>query len=373
MEMKKLGFGMMRLPLTNPDDNTRIDYDHVCKMADAFMEAGFNYFDVAAPYHGKSCEAAFGACVAKRYPRESYILADKLSFSMVESAEDLPGYFESQLEKCGVDYIDYYLLHSVKESFYEKAQKINAFDFVAQKKAEGKIKKVGFSFHDTAVVLDKILTEHPEMEFVQLQINYLDWENTAIESKKCYEVCLKHKKPIIVMEPVKGGLLVNVPEEAKALFQGANPDLSVASWAVRFTASLDNVFMVLSGMSNLDQMNDNLSYMKDFKPLTGTENEVVAKATAIIKAKNAVDCTACRYCVDGCPQHIAIPTYFQLYNESLSFGESYLPTAKGDYQYYANDHGKASDCIKCGKCEDICPQHLSIIKALEDVASTLES
>lgn len=372
MELKKLGFGMMRLPLTNPDDNTTIDYDMVCKMVDAYMEAGFNYFDTAAPYHSKSSEKAFGECVAKRYPRESYILADKLSFSMVNTAEELPEYFSSQLEKCGVEYFDYYLLHSVKQSFYEKAKDIDAFNFVAQKKAEGKIKKVGFSFHDTAVVLDKILTEHPEMEFVQLQINYMDWENTAIESRKCYEVCLKHNKPVIVMEPVKGGLLVNIPDEAREVFKQANPDLSVASWAIRFTASLDNVFMVLSGMSNYEQLADNLSYMKDFQPLSAEEKEVVQKATAIIKAKNAVDCTACRYCVDGCPQHIAIPTYFQLYNESLSFGESYLPTAKGDYQYYASDNGKASDCIECGSCEEQCPQHLSIIKHLKDVAATLE-
>ena len=372
MELKKLGFGMMRLPLTNPDDNTSINYDMVCKMADAFMEAGFNYFDTAAPYHSKNSEEAFRECVAKRYPRESYILADKLSFTMVENEEDLPGYFNTQLEKCGVEYIDFYLLHALKQTFYDKAKRINAFDFVAQKKAEGKIKKVGFSFHDTAEVLDQILTEHPEMEFVQLQINYMDWENTAIESRKCYDVCVKHNKPVIVMEPVKGGLLVNIPDEAKQVFAKENLELSTASWAIRFAASLDQVFMVLSGMSNFEQLEDNMSFMKDFKPLTDSEKEAVKHATAIIKAKNAVDCTACRYCVDGCPQHIAIPTYFQLYNESLSFGESYLPTAKGDYQYYASDHGKASDCIKCGKCEEQCPQHLSIIKALEDVASTLE-
>ena len=373
MELKKLGFGMMRLPLSNPEDNTQIDYDMVCKMADAYMEAGFNYFDTAAPYHSKTSETAFRECIAKRYPREAYILADKLSFSMVETADDLTGYFNGQLEKCGVEYIDYYLLHALNKTYYEKAKQLNAFDFVAQKKAEGKLKKVGFSFHDTAELLDQILTEHPEMEFVQLQINYIDWENTAIESRKCYEVCLKHNKPIIIMEPVKGGLLVNLPEDAKKVFDNANPDASYASWAIRFAASLDDVFMVLSGMSNLDQLMDNISFMKDFQPLSESEKDTIEKVTEIIKSKNAVNCTACRYCVDGCPQHIAIPTYFQLYNETLSFGESYFPAAKGDYQYYTNMHGKASACVQCGKCEEQCPQHLSIIESLKAVASKFES
>lgn len=375
METKKLGFGLMRLPLLDTADASRVDYETLCKMADRYMEEGFSYFDTATPYHGGgNSEIAFRECVVKRYPRDSYTIADKMSFFVVQKAEDMEGFFVSQLERCGVDYFDYYLLHSMNKNYLELAEKIGAFDFIQQKKAEGKVKKVGLSFHDSADVLEGILTKHPEMEFVQLQLNYVDWENFEVQSRKCYEVCVKHGKPVIVMEPVKGGLLVNVPEEAKRLLKDAEPDMSVASWAVRYAASLDNVMMVLSGMSNMEQMEDNLSYMKDFHPLTASEKQLVDQVADIIISKERIACTGCRYCVDGCPQKIGIPDYFKLMNDVSKFGEGHIPRAQGYYNHYTGSlgMGKASSCIQCGQCEEHCPQHLPIIQYLVETAEVFE-
>lgn len=371
--MKKLAFGLMRLPLLDSEDNTSIDHAKVCQMVDKFMEAGFTYFDTAAPYHGKHSEIAFRECVAKRYPRESYTITDKLTLNMVESKEKLPEFFEAQLERSGVDYFDYYWLHALNKNSFQKAEEMQAFAFAAEKKAEGKVKHIGFSFHDTAEVLDEILTKHPEAEFVQLQLNYLDWEDPEIQSRKCYEVCVKHGKTVMVMEPVKGGLLANIPDEAKELLKKADPSLSPASWAIRFAASLEQVETVLSGMSTLEQMEDNISYMKDFQPLTEEEKQLLAKVVEIIKSKETIPCTACRYCVDDCPQKIAIPEYFKLMNNISKFGASQLANAKRSYNnLLSQGHSKASECLKCLQCEGHCPQHLNITTYLEDVAKTLE-
>ena len=376
MNTKKLGFGLMRLPLADPADATKVDYDTLCKMTDRYMEAGFNYFDTAFPYHGGgNSEIAFRECVAKRYPRDSYTLTDKLSFFVVQKAEELEGFFQAQLERCGVDYFDYYLLHSMNKEYLELAERIGAFEFVAQKKAEGKIRHVGFSYHDKADVLNEFLIRHPEMEYVQLQLNYADWENVEVQSRKNYETAVRHGRQILVMEPVKGGLLSNVPPEAEKLLKDAEPDMSVASWAIRYVASLPNVAMVLSGMSSMEQMEDNLSYMSDFKPLTESEKQLVEQVARIIVSRESIACTACRYCTDGCPQKIGIPDYFKLMNDISKFGDRQVQMSKSYYNHYTGNlgMGKASACIQCGQCESKCPQHLPIIKYLEDTAKMLES
>ena len=371
---KKLAFGLMRLPLLDPADTTSIDHETVKKMVDKFMAAGCTYFDTAAPYHSKASEIAFRECVAKRYPRDAYTITDKLSMFSMKSAEEIPPFFDEQLERCGVEYLDYYWLHALDKDGCEKAERFGAFDFILQKKAEGKVRHVGFSFHDTADVLDDILTRHPEMEYVQLQLNYVDWDSDDVQARKCYEVCVKHGKPVMVMEPVKGGLLASVPEEAEALMKEAAPGLSTASWAIRFAASLDNVTYVLSGMSNPEQMEDNLSYMEDFQPLTQAEQEIVRKVAEIIQSKAYIACTGCRYCVEGCPQKIAIPDYFKLLNNVSKYGEPMMKRAKGRYANLTDQQGmgKASECVKCGQCEGHCPQHLPVTQYLEDVAKAFE-
>lgn len=374
MDEKKLAFGLMRLPLLDPNDTTKIDLEAVEGMADRFLAAGFRHFDTAAPYHGGNfSELAFRECVAKRYPRDAYTITDKLSFFIVQKAEELEGFFAGQLERCGVDHFDYYWLHAMNRQRLELAERIGAFDFIGEKKAQGRIAHVGLSFHDKAEVLDDILTRHPEMEYVQLQLNYLDWDDPEVQSRACYEVCVKHGKPVMVMEPVKGGLLSSLPPEAETLLKAAGPNASPASWAIRFAASLDNVCMVLSGMSTPEQMTDNLRFMSDFKPLTGDERAVLDKVVDIIHAKTAVACTACRYCVDGCPQRILIPDIFKLYNKVSKFGDGALPSARQSYaQLSAQDHSPASACIGCGQCEGKCPQNLPVIQHLKDAAKLLE-
>lgn len=372
---KKLGFGLMRLPLTNEKDAGKIDYQTLCKMVDNYINAGFFYFDTAVPYHGgKNSEIAFKECVAKRYPRDSFTITDKLSLFIVNEADKLEDFFTQQLECCGVEFFDIYLLHAMNKDLLDLAEKIGAFDFVEQKLKDGKVKHIGFSFHDSPQVLEEILTKHPQMEYVQLQINYADWENPDVQSRACYEIARKHNKKILVMEPVKGGLLVNIPDEACQIFTKSQPDMTAASWAVRFAASLEGVEMVLSGMSNIQQMEDNLSYMKNFHSLTQEEMNLVFEAAKIIKSKESIACTNCRYCVDGCPQKIPIPEYFKIINDVSKFGESYLQGAKERYGYIIEnpENGKASQCISCGQCEEHCPQHLPIRKYLENVTSTLE-
>lgn len=370
--MKKLGFGLMRLPLTDPDDYSSVDIETVKKMVDSFMGAGLTYFDTAAPYHRGNSEIAFREAVAKRYPRSSYTITDKLSLFMLRNEAEFQPFFDAQLERLGVDYMDYYWLHGLGEPTYRQAEEQHAFGFVQRLKDEGKVKHIGLSFHDKAALLDEILTKHPEMEYVQLQLNYLDWEDPTVESRKCYEVAVKHHKPVIVMEPIKGGSLVNIPDAAKRLFKEKRPDLSIASWAIRFAATPPNVMMVLSGMSDEEQIADNISYMEHFEPLSQEEQAVIEKAKEIIKASIAIPCTACRYCVDDCPKHIAIPDYFAIYNNLKRFGQRQGIVATTYYGNLTQTHGKASDCVRCGKCEGHCPQHLPIREYLKTVASTLE-
>jgi predicted aldo/keto reductase-like oxidoreductase len=296
-------------------------------------------------------------------------VADKLSIGMIDKAEDMQSVFDGQIERSGLDYFDIYLLHALGKDYYAKAKDFKAFEFAAQKKAEGKVKHVGFSFHDSAEVLDMILTEHPEVEYVQLQINYLDWEDENVQSRKCYEVAMKHNKMVAIMEPIKGGSLANIMDDAKKLFTDYNPNASVASWAVRYAASLDNILVVLSGMSNMEQLNDNMSYMKDFVPLSAEEQDVVAKATDLIKSTIAIPCTACRYCTDGCPQKINIPRMFELYNESKRYG---VASFKWHYNEELKKSGNPADCIECHLCESNCPQKLQIVDLLKEVAKTFE-
>ena len=370
--MKKLAFGLMRLPQLDENDATSIDIERVKDMVDTFMEKGFTYFDTAAPYHGKHSEIALREAVVKRYPRESYVVADKLTLGMIDKAEDMQSFFDGQMERTGLDYIDIYLLHALGKESYAKAQAFKAFEFAAQKKAEGKVKHVGFSFHDSAEVLDQILTEHPEVEYVQLQLNYLDWEDDNVQSRKCYEVAVKHGKKVLVMEPVKGGALAVVSPAVEKLLKDYNLDASPASWAVRFAASLEHVVMVLSGMSTEEQVEDNTSYMKEFIPLNEEEFAILEKAADMIRNDIAIACTGCAYCVEDCPQNIAIPEYFAMYNKVKRFQGVGLNWEKQRYAKKAQERGKASDCIECGLCEGHCPQHLEIRKFLKDVAETLE-
>ncbi len=374
--MKKLGFGLMRLPLTNADDIKAIDIERVKAMADEFMKEGFTYFDTAACYHEGASEPAFKEAVAKRYPRDAYSITSKLSLFMMKEASEMPGFFDKQLENLGVDYMDVYLIHALNKGAYEQAKEWGAFEFVNQKKAEGKVKHVGFSFHDSAEVLEQILSEQPEVEYVQLQINYLDWESNNVQSRKCYEVAKKYGKKILIMEPVKGGTLANVPVDAAEIFKAYNNDASIASWAIRFAAGLEGVVMVLSGMSNEEQMNDNLSYMKDFVPLNDEEQKVIDEALVFIKASISIPCTGCRYCVEDCPMEIPIPDYFMIYNEAKRAirrnNQEELAKQKEAYAELAANHGKASDCIECGMCEGHCPQFLPIRKYLKYVAEILE-
>lgn len=362
---KNFGFGCMRLPM----NGSEVNHEEFSAMVDTFLEQGFNYFDTAQGYLDGKSETAIRECLAKRHPRESYILTDKLTTVFFEKEEEIRPFFESQLAACGVDYFDFYLMHAQSSEIYEKFKQCRAYEAAFKLKEEGKVRHVGISFHDKAEVLEQILTEYPQIEVVQIQFNYVDYEDAAVEGRLCYEVCRKHGKPVIIMEPVKGGSLVNLPEEAEQVFKNLGGG-SAASYAVRFAAGFDGVMMVLSGMSNMEQLQDNLSHMKQFRPLSETEREAVEQVCVIFNAQNLIPCTACRYCVAGCPKNISIPDLFACLNAKKQYKDW-----NSDY-YYHNVHtkngGKASECIGCGKCETICPQHLEIRNLLVDVAKTFE-
>lgn len=362
---KNFGFGCMRLPMKDGE----IDLAETSRMVDYFLEQGFNYFDTAHGYLQGRSETALKACLTSRHPRDSYILTDKLTGTFFKTEADIRPFFQSQLEACGVDYFDFYLMHAQSAMFYQHFKKCRAYETAFALKAEGKIKHVGISFHDHAEVLEQILTDYPEIEVVQIQFNYVDYDDPAVQSRKCYEVCRRHGKPVLVMEPVKGGNLVNLPEEARKVLDelhGGSP----ASYAIRFAAGFPGITMVLSGMSSMEQMKDNLSYMKDFQPLNETELEAVKKVQRIFRGMNLIPCTACRYCTDGCPRQIAIPDLFAVMNTKQIYHDW-----NADFYYnnvYTGAGRLASDCIQCGRCEKACPQHLPIRKLLTEIAAEFE-
>lgn len=370
-EGKKLGFGLMRLPLTDANDKGSIDIEALKEMVDTFMEQGFTYFDTAWMYCAFKSENAVKEALTDRYPRDRYTLTTKLHASYLKTKEDRDRIFEEQRQKTGVEYFDYYLIHAIDQELYSIYNEMDCFNWLIEKKKQGLVKHIGFSYHDSAEFLDQVLTEHPEMEFVQLQMNYLDWESAEVQSRKCYEVASKHGKPVIVMEPVKGGTLADVPAEVRESFATYHPDLSVPSWAIRFVASLDNVAMVLSGMSNMEQLMDNISYMKEFVPMNAEETELVHKAAEMIKDSIAIPCTGCSYCTEGCPMQIAIPDLFRVYNKSKR-GEITDVEANEEYRQLTESGGKARECLACGQCQVACPQHLEIINYLKDVAKCME-
>ena len=371
---KKLGFGLMRLPLTDPSDDSAIDKEQLKKMVDIFIEKGFTYFDTAWMYQAFKSEDAAKECLTQRHPRESFTLSTKLHAAFINTPEDRDKIFNTQLEKTGAGYFDYYLLHGIEASMYPKYEELDCFNWLLDKKEKGLVRHAGFSYHDSAELLDEILTKHPEMEFVQLQINYLDWESQWIQSRKCYEVCEKHNKPVIVMEPVKGGTLAKVPEEGEKTLKGMDPSMSDASWAVRFAASLPNVMVVLSGMSSLSQMEDNILYMQDFTPLGEEEKKNLFRVADIINSQTAIPCTACSYCTEGCPMSIPIPKFFSIYNEDMREDLEHKGWTINftNYENIAAKSAKASQCIACGQCESVCPQHLTIISYLKDVTAHYE-
>lgn len=365
----KLGFGLMRLP-KEKDNPSKIDIEQTKKMVDMFMEAGLTYFDTAYVYDGGDSEKAAKEALVDRYPRESYTLATKLASFAAHDEASAKQELLTSLERTGAGYVDYYLLHALGDNNYKKYDEWHLWDYVKEMKEKGLIKHYGFSFHAAPERLDEILTAHPDAEFVQLQINYADWNDPNVQSRACYEVARKHGKSIVVMEPIKGGTLANPPKTVRELLKKANPEMSIASWAIRFVASLDGIITVLSGMSNIEQMADNLSYMTDFKPLSEEEKKVISEAQAILGGIDSIPCTSCHYCTDGCPMQIPIPEIFSARNKQLIWEQA--EAGQNDYNRVTKDRGLASACVQCGQCESVCPQHIDIINRLQDCASVFE-
>ena len=369
-KMPKIGFGLMRLPETNGV----IDLDKVCKMVDAYLDAGFNYFDTAYVYHGGNSEKTVKEAIIKRHPRDSFTIATKLPAWSIHSFEDRDKIFEEQMERCGVDYFDFYLLHSIEDgNNYDTYVKYDCFNWGIQKRAEGKIRHFGFSYHGTPELLVKILDEHPEVEFVQIQLNYADWDNPLVHSGKLYQILSERNIPIIVMEPCKGGKLANHDDECTEILKSVRPDKSVASWAFRFVGSLPGVTTILSGMTTQDQMEDNMNTFKNFEPLSDEEHAAIDKVVEAMFRVEQVGCTACRYCVDGCPMSISIPDVISAINTKRKFPGDMRPQFFYNGLVTRDGNGKASDCIGCGQCEGVCPQHLPIIEILKEGVEKFES
>lgn len=369
-EMPKIGFGLMRLPETDG----AIDIGKVSKMVDAYMDAGFNYFDTAYVYHGGNSEKAVKEAIVKRYPRDSFTVATKLPAWNIHSFEDRDRIFEEQLDRCGVDYFDYYLLHSIEDgNNYDTYVKYDCFNWGVQKRAEGKIKHLGFSYHGTPELLVEIVDSHPEIEFVQIQLNYADWDNKIVHSGELYKILADRNIPIIVMEPCKGGKLANHDEECTEILKSVRPDKSVASWAFRYVASLPGIATILSGMTTQEQMEDNMNTFKNFEPLSDEEKAAIDKVVEAMFRVEQVGCTACRYCVDGCPMSISIPDIISAINTKRKFPGDMRPQFFYNGLVARDGNGKASDCIGCGQCEGVCPQHLPIIEILKEGVEKFEA
>lgn len=369
-EIKKLGFGLMRLPMLEGE----VDIEQTKQMVDLFMENGFTYFDTAYAYINQKSEVAAKEALIDRYPRESFQFATKLpAWDGPKNAEEARQMFYTSLERTGAGYFDFYLLHNVGADRTASFDKYDLWNFISKQKADGKIKKIGFSLHDTADKLDKHLTDHPEIDFVQLQINYADWNDSVVQSKKCYEVAQKHNKPVTIMEPIRGGALANPPQKIKDIFNTYPQKMSYPEWALRFSGSLDNVITVLSGMSTIEQMRENVTFMKDFEKLNDQQYKIIGQVQDLLKTLPCIPCTSCRYCVADCPMNIYIPNMLTAMNKNLMYED--FPGAKRSYEW-ATQPGKgshASSCVECGKCESVCPQSIKIIDELKKIVPALEN
>ena len=364
---KELALGMMRLPVAT---DKKIDLAETCKLVDCFLEAGFRRFDTAENYHGSQSEAAIRECIVKRYPREAFEIADKLTSWRIPAGTTAEEFFQKQLQVTGLEYFDRYLFHSLEEKFYDEAVEKGYFDFIFARKAQGLVREAGFSFHGKPELLDKVLEQYPEFDFVQLQINYIDWDNPAVRAGECYAIARKHGKKILIMEPVKGGLLASSTAEGEKILKTAAPDRSIASWAIRFAAGLEGVDTVLSGISTMEQMRDNIALMKDFQPLSDEELKVLGRFRAFLNRNPKVECTGCGYCRNVCPLELPIPGFISVLNNLNTFGD--LPQVRNAYRMRAAAHG-ADECVKCGCCSDVCPQHLDIPYHLATLAKWAET